>query len=222
MNAAVLGFGEMGIKAVEALIEAKQTDVLVVSRNPSLSAQRAPELAQKCTMISYEEWNQGKQQPELVISTIRNASPTYHEQHPFPVQTPATVMDFSWPPSFEPSGVSDQQMLMGMDHWIKVSRNLGKEWDYDSTIGKSESMIDTIQGATAMPLRIKPKASSGPTSIKPWRGLQKHGKPPHLPPTGMFRNSVPFHEKLPPGFAINRPRSTFRRCRPSSSTRSEH
>ncbi len=145
MKAAVLGFGDMGIKAAEALIEADQSDVLVVSRDPVGSAERAPEVAQNCTMISYETWNAGEQQPDLIISTIRNASPTYHDQHPLPVQTPATVMDFSWPPSFEVSGVSGQQTLMGMDHWIKLARNLGKEWNYDSTIGKSEVMIDTIQ-----------------------------------------------------------------------------
>ena len=114
VKAAVLGFGDMGIKAVEALVEAQQSNVLVVSRNPAVSSQRAPELAQKCTMVSYEEWNHGEHQPDLVISTIRNASPTYHGQRPLPVQTPATVMDFSWPPSFEASGVSEQQTLMGL------------------------------------------------------------------------------------------------------------
>ena len=35
------------IKAVEALVEAQQSNVLVVSRNPAVSSQRAPELAQK-------------------------------------------------------------------------------------------------------------------------------------------------------------------------------
>ena len=32
----------MGMKAVEALLDANQTDITVVSRNPAVSAERAP------------------------------------------------------------------------------------------------------------------------------------------------------------------------------------
>ena len=96
-------------------------------------------------MISYETWDEGKQQPDLVISTIRNATATYNHQHSLPVAGPTTIMDFSWPPSLDESGVGEHQTLLGMNHWIKVSRNLGKEWDYGSTLAKSEAMIDAIQ-----------------------------------------------------------------------------
>ena len=122
----------------------RPADIIVVSRNPEASAQRSPDLASKCTMISYETWNQGQEQPDLVISTIQTprqptaattaAGSRSHHHHGFLVAA-----------SLDASGVGASQTLLGMDHWIKVSRNLGKEWDYGATIAKSESMINTIQ-----------------------------------------------------------------------------
>ena len=145
VNAVVLGFGEMGSKAAEALISSGQTNIVVVSREPAISAQRHPDLADHCTFISYEEWNDNDMNIDLVISTIRNAEATYHAGHKLPVSSEAVLMDFAWPPSIDVSGAADGQQLMGMEHWIKMSRNLGKEWDYESTVDKSESMINTIQ-----------------------------------------------------------------------------
>ncbi len=145
MKAAVLGFGEMGAKAVEALLEANQRNILVVSRDPARSAKRHPELAQACTMISYDTWMSEPRDLDLVISTIRNAEATYNADHPLPQTGAATLMDFSWPPSIHVSGISEDQTLMGMEHWIKMSHNLGKEWDYELTLAQSESIIDDVQ-----------------------------------------------------------------------------
>lgn len=145
LKTAVLGFGEMGSKAVEALLEAEQNDVLVVSRDPSVSFERNPDLASKCTMISYDEWKANPRPLDLVISTIRNADATYQRGHPVPPTGEATLMDFSWPPSIHASGIDENQVLMGMEHWIKVSHNLGKEWNYEATLQRSESMINTVQ-----------------------------------------------------------------------------
>ena len=47
---------------------------------------------------------------------------------------------------------------MGMEHWIKVSHNLGKEWNYEATLQRSESMINTIQGRFMEALHNKTKA----------------------------------------------------------------
>lgn len=145
VNAVVLGFGEMGSKAAEALVNAGQTDIVVVSREPSASAQRHPDLAKHCNIISYEEWENNDKHVDLVISTIRNAEATYHAGHPLPITSNATLMDFAWPPSIDASGAGEGHVLLGMEHWIKRSRNLGKEWDYDSIIDKSESMISAIE-----------------------------------------------------------------------------
>lgn len=145
MKSAVLGFGEMGAKAVEALIEAGQRDIVVVSRDPVQSAKRHPELAQACTMISHETWVSAPQDLDLIISTLRNAEATYHADHPLPHTGPATLMDFSWPPSIHDSGTSEHQTLLGMEHWIKMSHNLGKEWDYETTLAQSESIINDVQ-----------------------------------------------------------------------------
>ncbi len=130
MKTVVLGFGEMGCKAVEALWEAQQSDILVVSRDPSVSYERNPDLASKCTMISYDDWNTTPRSVDLVISTIRNADPTYHAwATPFPSIGEATLMDFSWPPSIHSSGIRDNQVLLGMEHWIKASHNLRKRME---------------------------------------------------------------------------------------------
>ncbi|MGB0516378.1 MAG: hypothetical protein ACPHJD_06760 [Poseidonia sp.] len=155
VKAVVLGFGDMGMKAVEALLEADQTTIAVVSRDPERSAKRNPVLAEACTMLSYEQWNDGGHEADLVISTIRNATPTYNADHQLPLSSAATVMDFSWPPSVDASGVAEQHTLLGMDHWIKVARNVGQEWDYDAIIAKSESMIDDIQERYATALENK-------------------------------------------------------------------
>jgi hypothetical protein len=109
-------------------------------------------------MISYEEWNEAPRSLDLVISTIRNADATYHSEHPVPPTGGATLMDFSWPPSIHASGIQDDQVLMGMEHWIKVSHNLGKEWNYEATLQRSESMINTIQERFMEALHNKTKA----------------------------------------------------------------
>ena len=158
LKTAVLGFGEMGSKAVEALLEAQQNDILVVSRDPSVSSERNPDLASKCTMISYEEWKANPRSLDLVISTIRNADATYNGEHPVPPTGEATLMDFSWPPSIHASGLDENQVLMGMEHWIKVSHNLGKEWNYEATLQRSESMINTVQERFMEALHNKTKA----------------------------------------------------------------
>ena len=141
----VLGFGDMGIKAVEALIEFGQTEITVVSREPAVSRKRHEELASFCTMISYEDWHLDPDPADIVISTIRNISSTYNESNPIPVDSELVVLDFAWPPSVDMAGVNSMQTLLGMEYWITASRNLGEEWNYESTISKSESMISEIE-----------------------------------------------------------------------------
>ena len=67
VKAIVLGFGDMGMKAVEALLDANQTNIAVVSRNPERSAERNPSLAAACTMLSYEQWGNGDHEADLVM-----------------------------------------------------------------------------------------------------------------------------------------------------------
>ena len=222
MKAAVLGFGDMGMKAVEALLDADQRDIIVVSRNPEASAQRSPDLASKCTMISYETWNQGQEQPDLVISTIRNATPTYRRDQPLPVHGPTTIMDFSWPPSLEASGVAASQTLLGMDHWIKVSRNLGKEWDYGATIARSESMINIIQDRYSEALENKAQGKFRAHVYQTMEGLAKtwetsqHASPEDVPQLGAFSREIatwichqasPFHLSALSNFVVSTERT---------------
>ena len=141
----VLGFGEMGSKAVEVLLSLGQTDISVISRSPEQAALRNPDIAAQVNLITFEEWKSKQLSPNLIISTIRNNTATYNESNPIPSNSKAVIMDFSWPPSIDASGISENHELLGTEYWIRASHRLGIEWDYSSTIEKSEAMISQIQ-----------------------------------------------------------------------------
>ena len=144
LTSVVLGFGGMGIKAVETILDFGQTDITVVTRNPEVSKARNPDIAAKVRMMTFEDWYTQPGKPSLIISTIRNIDPTYNLAHPLPSVT-STVMDFSWPPSIDSGGVNENQTLYSMDHWIKVAHKAGVEWDYSSTIEQSDILLSGIQ-----------------------------------------------------------------------------
>ena len=141
----VLGFGEMGTKAVEVLLSLGQTDISVISRSPEQAALRNPDIAAQVNLITFEDWKSKQLSPNLIISTIRNNTATYNETNPIPSTSKAVIMDFSWPPSIDVSGISENHELFGTEYWIRASHRLGIEWDYSSTIEKSEAMISQIQ-----------------------------------------------------------------------------
>ncbi len=141
----VLGFGEMGTKAVEVLLSLGQTDISVISRSPEQAALRNPDIAAQVNIITFEDWKSKQLSPNLIISTIRNNTATYNETNPIPSISKAVIMDFSWPPSIDVSGISENHELFGTEYWIRASHRLGIEWDYSSTIEQSEAMISQIQ-----------------------------------------------------------------------------
>ena len=141
----VLGFGEMGSKAVQVLLSLGQTDISVISRSPEQAALRNPDIAAQVNLITFEDWKSKQLAPNLIISTIRNNTATYNESNPIPSKSKAVIMDFSWPPSIDVSGISENHELFGTEYWIRASHRLGIEWDYSSTIEKSEAMISQIQ-----------------------------------------------------------------------------
>ena len=141
----VLGFGDMGSKAVEVLLSLGLSEIYVISRSPEKAALRSPELASKVKFMTFEDWNSKGSKPDLIISTIRNNEPTYNASNPIPTTSDATIMDFSWPPSIDASGVAANQQLFGTEYWIRSAHRLGVEWDYSSTIDKSEKLISEIQ-----------------------------------------------------------------------------
>ncbi len=144
LTSVVLGFGGMGIKAVETILDFGQTDITVVTRNPEVSMSRNPGIASKVRMMSFDDWYANPGQPSLIISTIRNIDPTYTHERPLPPVS-STVMDFSWPPSIDSDGVSENQTLYSMDYWIKVAHKAGVEWDYSSTVQQSDVLLTDIQ-----------------------------------------------------------------------------
>ena len=101
----VLGFGEMGCKAVETLISLNQSKIYVISRSPNEAKLRNQEIASHVSILTLDEWLKLNVKPTLVISTRRNNQATYNESNPLPISNSATVMDFSWPPSIDSEGV---------------------------------------------------------------------------------------------------------------------
>ena len=157
VQSVVLGFGDMGIKAVETLQSLGQTNIVVVSRNPSESAKRDPSKAERCTMISYSKMNEAPVKADIVISTMRCSTPAYNENNPLPISGQATVLDFSWPPSISEDGVSTEHVLLGMKHWIQVARNIDHS-EYTALMQKGNELIDNIQDRYMEALTNKNKA----------------------------------------------------------------
>ena len=141
----VLGFGDMGRKAVEVLLSQGQENITVFSRNPSTASQRDLELSSRINLLSFDQWEKQDIRPSLIISTIRNIEPTFNSTNVIPIAEPVKIMDFSWPPSIESSGINNRQELLGMEYWIKVAHKLGVEWDYENTILRSEELISNIE-----------------------------------------------------------------------------
>ena len=157
-SSVILGFGEMGSKAVEVLLSLGQSDISVISRSPEQAALRNPEIAAQVNLITFDDWKSNDLSPNLIISTIRNNTATFNASNPIPSKAKAVIMDFSWPPSVDPSGISKNHELFGTEHWIRASHRLGVEWDYSSTIEKSEAMITEIQQRFMSALTDKTRA----------------------------------------------------------------
>jgi len=145
ISSIVLGFGDMGTKAVEVLLSFGQNDITVISRSPDKAALKNPEIAAKVDFVTFEQWKTQESTPDLIISTIRNSEPTYNGSNPIPTTSDAIIMDFSWPPSIDASGVAENQELFDTEYWIRAAHRLGVEWNYSSTISKSEKLISEIQ-----------------------------------------------------------------------------
>ena len=135
----------MGCKAVETLISLNQSKIYVISRSPDEAKLRNQEIASHVSILTLDEWQKLDIEPTLVISTIRNNQATYNQSNPLPVSNPATVMDFSWPPSIDSDGVGSNQTLLGMNHWIRAAHKMGEEWNYSSVLDRSELMITQIE-----------------------------------------------------------------------------
>ena len=144
-TSAILGFGEMGCKAVETLIALGQTDITVISRSPDKALARNPDIARKVNLLSFEEWDSSNHQPNIIISTIRNIEPMYNAANPIPSSDDATIMDFSWPPSVEPNAILHNQRLMGMEYWINAAHKYSKQVDYSSIIERSDELLFDIE-----------------------------------------------------------------------------
>ena len=144
-SSVILGFGDMGSKAIEVLLELGQSNIVVITRSPSKAIERNPELSSKVKLMTFAEWIDAKLEPNLVFSTIRNNFATFGKENPIPIDNHATIMDFSWPPSIDKEGVKENHVLYGMEHWIRVAHRLGLEWDYSSIITQSEVLISEIQ-----------------------------------------------------------------------------
>ena len=140
----VLGSGDMGRKAVEALLE-RDIPVTVVSRQPERARDRLGHLSDKVAFIDFEGWTKTPPRVPLVISTLRVATPTYGSDRPIPTEAPLTVMDFSWPPSIDEDGLHPGQTLMGMNHWIRQAHGLDAAIDRPALLDKAKLELDRLE-----------------------------------------------------------------------------
>ena len=81
-SSVILGFGDMGSKAIEVLLELGQSNIVVITRSPTKAIERNPNLSSKVTIMKFDEWSDASIEPNLVISTIRNNQPTFDKNNP--------------------------------------------------------------------------------------------------------------------------------------------
>ena len=62
-------------------------------------------------------------------------------------------MDFSWPSSFAPGSLHPEDTIYDMEHWIRRSRKLGIDWNYDETLEKGEEVIASVEDNFQMALK---------------------------------------------------------------------
>ena len=141
----VLGSGDMGRKAVEALLE-REVPVTVVSRNPERARDRFGTDGDRVAFIDFEAWTSNPPLAPLIVSTMRVATPVYGVQRPLPTSEPATVMDFSWPPSIDPEGLHSSQTLQGMNHWIQQAHGLDEAVDRPALLAEARKELSRVQG----------------------------------------------------------------------------
>ena len=153
----VIGYGDMGIKAVKALFELKQENILVITRTGSEAAKRAPEISTRVRFKTFEEWGI-EDKTHIIISTIRNINPTFNSRRKIPVTDKTKILDFSWPPSIDPSGIHANQELLDVKHWIRAAHKLELDWNYDETINSGEMIIQGIEERFTRSLRDKTQA----------------------------------------------------------------
>ena len=140
----VLGSGDMGRKAVEALLE-RNVPVTVVSRNPERARDRFGCDGDDVDFINFETWTSKPPVAPLIVSTMRVATPVYGAEHRLPTTEPLTVMDFSWPPSIDPEGLHSTQTLQGMNHWIQQAHGLDAAVDRPAILVEARKELARVQ-----------------------------------------------------------------------------
>lgn len=140
----VLGSGDMGRKAVEALLE-REVPVTVVSRNPERARDRFGSDGANVAFIDFEAWTNNPPTAPLIVSTMRVATPVYGPEHRLPTTEPLTVMDFSWPPSIDAEGLHPGQVLQGMNHWIQQAHGLDAAVDRPAILLEARKELSRVQ-----------------------------------------------------------------------------
>ena len=59
-SSVILGFGDMGSKAIEVLLELGQSNIVVITRSPTKAIERNPELSSKVKLMTFAEWIDAK------------------------------------------------------------------------------------------------------------------------------------------------------------------
>ena len=122
----VLGCGDMGVKAVETLIDLGETDIIVANRSPQNAIQRLGPLADKVRLMTIQEWRDSDLDAGLLISTIRASEPLEDESYLMNDSENAVVFDFAWPPSISRK-CTGKRTLRDMEYWVLKAQHLARE-----------------------------------------------------------------------------------------------
>ena len=55
------------------------------------------------------------------------------------------ILDFSWPPSVDSTGIHPNQILLDVKYWIRAAHKLEEDWNYADTIDDGNSIIHDVE-----------------------------------------------------------------------------
>tara|TARA_Y100000766_G_C18818860_1_gene561938 strand:- start:338 stop:1168 length:831 start_codon:yes stop_codon:yes gene_type:complete len=152
----VLGCGEMGSQAIFSLLDLGLENILVANRSVSKAKERLGSRFQEVTAVSMEDWLAGTPvEVDLIISILRRSKPLFDSDYPLITSTPCTILDFSWPPSVDPSAINSSQNLLGMKHWIKAAHGYSSDKKLDEIKKQSISVIEEVVDGHKRLIRLR-------------------------------------------------------------------
>ncbi len=143
-SSTILGMGDMGIKALETLLDMGHNNITIVSRDIEKRKKGFEKYKNSIHFLNFSDWSSHNNKTDLLISTIRNITPTFNKDTKIPINSNCTILDFSWPPSVDENSISEKHDLLGMKYLINASKKKGQDWNRELIIEEGEILLDKI------------------------------------------------------------------------------